>query len=480
MRNIQLAQVELPEFGLPSVEPVIPPQIYEQRIKIAQNLWRQRGLSAVVVYADREHFANLAYLTGYDARFEEALLIFNLQPGHSDAGIIRTDTIPNSAPTLLVGNEGWAYAEISPLQLNKVLFQDFSLPGQPRGDNASIEAILREAGITAGRRVGVVGWKTYGNPETAPYQHWLDIPAYLADTLRAIVGEAGDVLNVTATMIDPLDGLRIMNDVDQLAQFEFAATHTSQSLRNVLFGLQPAMTEYDAVRLMQLNGMPHSVHLMLSSGSRTRFGLSSPSMKKIELGDPFMVAFGLWGGLNARAGFVAHDANELAPDTRDYVDKLVMPYFRAVVEWYEHIGIGVKGRELYSIIQQHLGDPFFGVQLNPGHFIHLDEWVHSPVEKDSDITLKSGMALQVDVIPATGSRYFTTNIEDGIALADEALRSEFERKYPEAWGRIQSRRRFMQAVLGIRLKPEVLPFSNIPAYLPPYLLSPRLALTALV
>ncbi len=35
----------------------------------------------------------------------------------------------------------------------------------------------------------------------------------------------------------------------------------------------------------------------------------------------------------------------------------------------------------------------------------------------------------------------------------------------------------MKDVLGIDLKPEVLPFSNIPAYLPPFLLSPRRAMT---
>jgi hypothetical protein len=46
----------------------------------------------------------------------------------------------------------------------------------------------------------------------------------------------------------------------------------------------------------------------------------------------------------------------------------------------------------------------------------------------------------------------------------------------EAWGRIQARRAFMQDVLGIQLKPEVLPFSNIPAYLPPFWLSPRQAM----
>ena len=59
------------------------------------------------------------------------------------------------------------------------------------------------------------------------------------------------------------------------------------------------------------------------------------------------------------------------------------------------------------------------------------------------------------------------------ALADATLRAEFAAKYPEAWSRIAARRTFMQETLGITLKPEVLPFSNIPAYLPPFLLSPR-------
>jgi hypothetical protein len=80
------------------------------------------------------------------------------------------------------------------------------------------------------------------------------------------------------------------------------------------------------------------------------------------------------------------------------------------------------------------------------------------------------------VIPATGTDYFTTNIEDGIALADEALRARFAEAWPAAWARIQARRRFMADVLGIELHPDVLPFSNIPAYLPPFLLAPNRAM----
>ena len=34
-----------------------------------------RGYDHVVVWADREHSANLAYLSGFDPRFEEAVLI---------------------------------------------------------------------------------------------------------------------------------------------------------------------------------------------------------------------------------------------------------------------------------------------------------------------------------------------------------------------------------------------------------------------
>ena len=57
------------------------------------------------------------------------------------------------------------------------------------------------------------------------------------------------------------------------------------------------------------------------------------------------------------------------------------------------------------------------------------------------------------------------------------MRDAFAAGYPDAWSRIQARRAFMADQLGIDLHPDVLPFSNIPAYLPPYLLRPGLAMT---
>jgi Xaa-Pro aminopeptidase len=435
--------------------PVLPKALYPARLARLRERADESGYDRLVIYADREHSANVAYLTGFDPRFEEAILIVG----------------PSGDPALLVGNECYAMAGAAPLPLRRHLFQDLSLPGQPRDTSRPLAEILREEGIARGTRIGILGWKTYATVEMS------DAPAYLVDELRRITGTSGAVENATRLLIDAADGLRVSSEVEQLAYFEWAACQTSQGVRNLVFGLRPGLTELEAVRLLEWNGSPLSCHLMLTAGPRARFGLLSPSDRKIERGDPFTTAFGVWGALNCRAGFVAAGAGELPNGIDDYVERLVAPYFAAVAEWYRALHIGVSGGTLHDIIRRRLGDPFFGISLNPGHQLHLDEWVNSPVGPGSKVELRSGMALQVDIIPATGTQYFTTNIEDGVAIADESLRRAFAADHPAAWQRIEARRRFMANILGIELHPDVLPFSNIPAWLPPLLLRPETAMT---
>ena len=237
------------------------------------------------------------------------------------------------------------------------------------------------------------------------------------------------------------------------------------------------MTEGEAVALLGWNGWPLSCHLMLTAGDRATYGLLSPGDRAIRRGDRFTTAFGIWGALTCRAGFVAEGPDDLPAPIRNYVDRLVAPYFAAIAEWYGAVHVGQTGGALHEIIDRHLGGPFFGIFLNPGHQLHLDEWVNSPIARGSTTELRSGMAFQVDVIPATGTDYFTTNIEDGIALADASLRVAFAERYPAAWDRVQRRRDFMSNQLGIELHPDVLPFSNIPALLAPFILRPDRAMT---
>jgi hypothetical protein len=451
----RLGDVALRDFGMPAVEPLLPSSIYGDRLERLRARMDVRRYDRIVVWADREHSANLAYLTGFDPRFEEAVLI----------------VAPSGDPALLVGNECRSAAEAAPSPTRCVLFQDLSLPNQPRNASPPLSAVLADEGVTAGTRVGVVGWKTYASRRA------IDAPAFLVDELRDATGPTGIVENATDLFIDAADGLRVINEVEQLAAFEWAACQTSHGVRGLLTGLRPGMTERDAVRLLGWNGTPLSCHLMLTAGPRARFGLLSPSDRPIERGDPLTTAFGIWGALNCRAGFVIEDAAELPEEIADYVDRLVAPYFEAVAEWYARLHVGQVGGALQEVIDRHLGDAFFGVFLNPGHQLHLDEWVSSPIFPASTIELRSGMTLQCDIIPATGTPYFTTNIEDGLALADESLRADFAAAYPDAWDRIQARRRFMGDVLGIELHEDVLPFSNLAAHLTPFLLRPDRAMT---
>ncbi len=193
------------------------------------------------MYADREHSANLAWLTGFDPRFEEAILVLG----------------PNDLPAILVGNECRAMAAAAPLAMRPILYQELSLPSQPRDSSRPLAAILADEGIHAGSRVGIAGWKAMSDPS------WLDVPAFLADTIRSLVGSGGRVENVTDLFIAAADGLRVIHEVDQLAVLEHAACRTSDGVRRLLEGLRPGMTEHEAVRLLDWDGSPLSCHLML-------------------------------------------------------------------------------------------------------------------------------------------------------------------------------------------------------------------------
>ena len=125
-----------------------------------------------------------------------------------------------------------------------------------------------------------------------------------------------------------------------------------------------------------------------------------------------------------------------------------------------------------------LRDPFFGVYLNPGHLIHRDEWMNSPIYKNSKEKIFSGQAFQMDIIPATNSNYFSTNLEDGVVILNKKDREIFKDKYPEEMKRINKRREFIINQIGINLKPEVMPLSNIPCYLSPYILNFSKAIVA--
>jgi Xaa-Pro aminopeptidase len=456
-RKHRLIETEWPDFGPePLAAPLVPPEEFAARLDQLRGRMNERRLTHLLVYGDREHFANLAWCTNFDPRFEEAVLI------------LRSD---GSHPLLVVGNECESYLPISPLWQRGTLraerYQPFSLLDQPRDASRTLQEIFGAEGIGAGARVGCAGWKYYGHP------HRMDTPSYIVDTVRELAG-ADQTVDATDLFVHPGYGVRSTCSAAEIAFFEYTNVKASNAMRRVHFALRPGITDHQLLAEARYDGLPLSCHITCKTGPR-RVSLASASGNRVERGHTWSANVAYWGSNICRAGWVVERPSALPEPARDYVSAFAGPYFAAMGEWLGGLRPGVPGASLYDAIHARLPFERFGIFLNPGHLIHLDEWVSSPIYAGSPLPIRSGMVLQTDVIPSSPT-YFSTRMEDGVAVADDALQQTIREHYPETWARCQARRRFVETTLGIQCPQAVLLLSNMACLVPPYLLRPNTVL----
>lgn len=454
-----LIEIEKPNFGSADIPPAPGFEEFKRRIDAVRARMKTAGLTHLVVYADREHFGNLHYLTNFDPRFEEAILILNSADD----------------PLLLVGNECEARLPISPL-FNKGFmrgerYQPFSLISQPRDSSRQITDIFKGEGIDARSKVGCVGWKYFENKELPGSAHAIEIPAFLVDALREITARE-QVVNATAIFMNPKDGLRTRATICDIVYFEYANILASDGVMKMIRCLRDGIKDFEVAGNAGYNGLALSCHLTMATAENRPVGLTSPIGSTIHRGEFFSTNLAYWGSNTSRCGWVAEDASELPGDARDYVENFVVPYMEALNVWFESLTIGTRGGDIYALMMEKLPYEKYKVFLNPGHLIHLDEWVSSPVYKGSTDCIASGMVMQADIIPSN-SIYKSTRMEDGYLIADTALQSELRKYNPDCLQRCLARRSFMRKTLGLNVPDEVLPLSNMAGIIIPFLLCPN-------
>ena len=442
--TIELRQIAMPATGVPEATPLIPEVEFEERVS------RLRGRARtewVAVYGDREHNANLIFLTNFDPRFEEALLLLG----------------PGDARYLLVGNEGVIHAREARLPVEVVLYQPFSLMAQPRGESPPLVELLRELGLGQGASVGVAGWKYLAHGDIDDDRLPAYVPAFVNRAIELASGAAP--MDVTSALMDPVDGLRAVVSAAEIARLEWGAARASAAVLRVVRDARPGMSEHEIIGQMGYEGEPMTCHPIVASSDGALNGLRSPTARRPAPGDAISVGVGYWGGLCCRAGLLTDTVDEA------FLATVVRPYFNAIATWWSTIRIGVTGGELHDAVIGALGDADFRPMLNPGHLTSYDEWVHSPIRPGSSDPVRSGMVFQCDIIPTPLPPGRALNCEDTAAIGDETLRDELARDHPELWERVVARRAFMRDELGIALHPDVLPLSVAPAYLPPFWLA---------
>jgi Xaa-Pro aminopeptidase len=447
----RLIRIDWPDHGSPDQPPALSLAECAARLAALRAAGAAAGHDVLVVYGDREHAANLHWLTGFDPRFEEAVLV--VTPGDA---------------LLLAGNECLDYTRVSPLvaagQVRTGLCSSLSLPSQPRGGRRLADWLAEMLGPDD--RVGAIGWKWFGAGEVDDPPTALDIPAFLADPLRRL---AARVENATPLMMHPAHGLRTRVDAAEIARLEFANHMAAAALRRMVFAFREGVTDFQAVEAARIGGLPLGCHATFAVGDA--LGLCGPSGQHLVLGTP--VAFNIchWGANICRAGWLARSAADLPTAARDYVEAFVHPYVTAMSDWCAMMRPGVAGGYVWSRMMAALPADRFGVTLNPGHLIGLDEWISSPIREGSADPLASGMALQMDVIPAHAT-YGSTRMEDGYVIADAALRAALERDFPNVARRCAARARFLREVIGMDLPDTLLPLADTCGIVAPYLLDP--------
>lgn len=460
--NIDIMTISNP-YCMEVVEPEIPvftKAEYEDRISALIEKMAIKNLTHVLIYGDREHFSNLEYFTGFDPRFEEGMLIVEL----------------NGKLTLLVGNEGLNYSFMSPLDLERILYQNFSLQGQPRDKQPCLIDVFKDCGINSNSKIGVIGQKYFeedhikGSKYSKAYL--TDVPCYIVDILTEIV-DRNNVVNFTGSMTNLKDGLRIIiRNAKEIAFYEYAANKVSNCVIRMLKGLKPGISELDASKNAGYDASPISMFPIVNFGSNHVFwGLRSPNYNELKEGDMITICYGIRGSLVARSGLAVKNKNSIPVHLGNIIEDFYMPYFKAIATWYESIEIGADCGEVYNRVMDIIGDiKKFGVALNPGHNISSDEWTNSPFFKNSPHKILNGYYLQCDIIASVQDPVRQAIVEDGVIVANEKLRAELEDQYPEVYNRIEKRRKFMTETLGIRLSEDVLPLSNAQAVCHPFLL----------
>lgn len=446
------------QFSGVSPVPLTDATLQERKEKLLARMAIE-GYDALIIYADKEHGSNFEYLTGFIPRFEEGLLVLAKE----------------GAATVILGNENLKMAAHSRIPVTLKHCPYFSLPNQPMDNEKPLEVLFAESGLGDMHRVGVVGWKMFTSG-LVDNKQLFDLPWFIVDALKNSLPAGAVSENAAHLFIAGDNGARATNNANEIAHYEYGANLASNCILNAMNAVEPGMSEAALGAYLTAEGQYNTVVTIAASGQRFEKANLYPTHKPLQRGQPLSMTTGFKGGLSSRTGFVIASESELPDTQKDYLERVVKPYFAGVVTWLENIRIGMEGGEMYSLMESILPKEKYGWHLNPGHLSADEEWMSSPIYKHSTQTLKSGMILQIDIIPSVPG-YTGTSAEESVALADFALQAEIKREYPELWARIETRKRYLKDVLKIELSADVIPLSSTVAYLRPFFLAKDKAFT---
>ncbi|MEG1514483.1 MAG: winged helix-turn-helix domain-containing protein, partial [Clostridia bacterium] len=327
-------------------------QEFKSRISRLWAMKEAEKYSAIIIYGDREHFSNMHYFTDLDPRFEEALLVL----------------FRDRRPIIVLGNENMSYSGIIPYDIDKKLYQTFSLMGQPNDARSPLlPDLIRSFCLPAEGQIGLIGWKYYNAAFHADKCLVTDVPHYIVAELLAELGQAR-LENATDLLTDNVYGLKHHVSAKEIVRFEVLGTKATRNAYNCIRNLKPGMTEIEASAGLSIDGDPLATHPNINFGdAHTSYGLSSPKYyKKLELGEFIGVGYSLRGSNVHKSGIYTRSEKDVPADRKCYIEEMAKPYFACIARWYEMMRIGASCGDIWQMVEDWIGFEKFGISLNPG------------------------------------------------------------------------------------------------------------------
>jgi hypothetical protein len=207
-------------------------------------------------------------------------------------------------------------------------------------------------------------------------------------------------------------------------------------------------------------------------------GLRSPDSRiALSLGDVLGICYSQRGSLCSKVGIAAYDETTVAGHLKGKVENFYQKHWQAVAAWLAALKVGITGGQLYNAVMDLIGGSEFGVTLNPGHYIGMDEWTNSSCSPGSTLPVISASVLQTDIIASRADPVMTAICEDTVIVADDDFRKTLKRAYPGVYARIEKRTKMVRELLNIPVSDDVLAVSPLTGVMFPYMLNTSLVYT---
>lgn len=347
--------------------PAIPDSEFESRAQKTIQLLRETDLDALLVHSNEADFANVRYLSDYWPLFESAgVLIF-----------------PDGATSLLIGpeSETFARSRTKIADVRKLVeYREPAEPDYPGIDVDTFKKLFAEAGKSAPKRIGLVGWAVF------------PLPVY--KSLREAFPDA-ELVKADHVLFEQ----RAIKSPAEVECLKAAYGITKAATDHVLKNLRPGLTELQIAGMAQqviyesgaeYEGLPQYV----LSGPSSGHAIGRAGYREIQEGD--IVQLNLSARVHGYSPSIGIPA--VLGSASEAQRELLEFGLKAHHFTYDLMKAGTPAAEVARKYDEFVKDEGYSeYQLyGPCHGLGMIEVERPWIESSSDYDLKPGMTFQVD------------------------------------------------------------------------------------